>query len=129
MAVFQVAGATYKAMEFAGETLDAMNMDERMTICNMAVEAGGKNGVAAPDQTTFDYVDTRNPGNGYTPQYADASANYLKEFTIDVSKLEPLVAAPHSPENRKTARACSGVPIDRVYIGSCTGPFCIVSTR
>jgi homoaconitase/3-isopropylmalate dehydratase large subunit len=60
--LLQVAGATYKAMEFAGDALDAMSMDERMTICNMAVEAGGKNGVIAPDTTTFDYVDTRAPG-------------------------------------------------------------------
>jgi 3-isopropylmalate/(R)-2-methylmalate dehydratase large subunit len=117
----QVAGATYRAMEFAGETLDAMNMDERMTICNMAVEAGGKNGVIAPDQTTFDYVDTRNPGYQYTPQYADSTANYLREYTIDVSKLQPLVAAPHSPDNRETARECADVAIDHVYIGSCTG--------
>ena len=117
----QVAGATYKAMEFSGETLAAMNMDERMTICNMAVEAGGKNGCIAPDQTTFDYVDTRAPGYDYTPQYADAGASYAQEYTIDVSKLEPLVAAPHSPDNRKTARECADVAIDRVYIGSCTG--------
>jgi 3-isopropylmalate/(R)-2-methylmalate dehydratase large subunit len=117
----QVAGATYKAMEFSGDALDAMNMDERMTVCNMAVEAGAKNGVIAPDQTTFDYVDTRAPGYSYTPLYADEGATYTEEFTIDVSKLEPLVAAPHSPDNRKTARECSSVAIDRVYIGSCTG--------
>lgn len=70
----QVAGATYKAMEFTGEALTAMNMDERMTVCNMAVEAGGKNGCIAPDQTTFDYVDTRAPGYDYTPRYADDGA-------------------------------------------------------
>jgi 3-isopropylmalate/(R)-2-methylmalate dehydratase large subunit len=108
-------------MEFAGDALKPMNMDERMTICNMAVEAGGKNGVIAPDQTTFDYVDSRAPGYAYDAVYADDAATYQEEYTFDVSKLEPLVAAPHSPDNRKTARECSDVAIDRVYIGSCTG--------
>lgn len=116
-----VAGATYKAMEFSGEALDKMNMDERMTICNMAVEAGGKNGIIAPDQTTFDYVAARRPDAEYEAVYADAGASYIETYTFDVSKLEPLVAAPHSPDNRKTARECSDTPIDRVYIGSCTG--------
>ena len=115
-----VSGATYKAMEFAGEALASMNMDERMTICNMAVEAGGKNGIIAPDQTTFDYVRARTPFE-YEPIYGDDNANYTETYTIDVSKLEPLVAAPHSPDNRKTARECSSTKIDRVYIGSCTG--------
>lgn len=78
-------------------------------------------GVIAPDQTTFDYVDTRAPGYDYTPLYADEGARYTEEYTIDVSKLEPLVAAPHSPDNRRTARECADVAIDRVYIGSCTG--------
>jgi Aconitase family (aconitate hydratase) len=108
-------------MEFSGTALAPMNMDERMTICNMAVEAGAKNGCIAPDQTTFDYVDSRAPGYAYEAQFADSDAAYAEEFTFDVSKLEPLVAAPHSPDNRKTARECSDVKIDRVYIGSCTG--------
>lgn len=108
-------------MEFCGSALDAMNMDERMTICNMAVEAGAKNGCIAPDQTTFDYVDSRAPGVQYEPQYADADAEYTATYTFDVSKLEPLVAAPHSPDNRRTAHECRDVGIDRVYIGSCTG--------
>jgi 3-isopropylmalate/(R)-2-methylmalate dehydratase large subunit len=115
-----VAGATYKAMEFVGSAIDSMNMDERMTICNMVVEAGGKNGVIAPDQTTFDYVQART-SEQFEPVYSDATASYIADYKWDVSKLEPLVAAPHSPDNRKTARECSDVKIDRVYIGSCTG--------
>jgi 3-isopropylmalate/(R)-2-methylmalate dehydratase large subunit len=115
-----VAGATYKAMEFVGSAIDSMNMDERMTICNMVVEAGGKNGVIAPDQTTFDYVQART-SQPFEPVYSDAAASYIADYKWDVSKLEPLVAAPHSPDNRKTARECSDVKIDRVYIGSCTG--------
>lgn len=115
-----VSGATYKAMEFCGEALAPMTMDERMTICNMAVEAGGKNGIIAPDQTTYDYVRARTSAD-FEPVFSDDAASYAETYTIDVSKLEPLVAAPHSPDNRKTARECSSVKIDRVYIGSCTG--------
>ncbi len=93
-----------------------------MTICNMVVEAGGKNGVIAPDGTTFKYVDARKRADEtYEPVYADGGAAYAESFTIDVSKLEPLVAAPHSPDNRKTVPSVAGTPIDRVYIGSCTG--------
>lgn len=115
-----VAGATYKAMEFAGSAIESMNMDERMTICNMVVEAGGKNGVIAPDQTTFDYVKART-ADPFEPVYTDAGAKFIEEYRWDVSKLEPVVAAPHSPDNRKLARECRDVKIDRVYIGSCTG--------
>mmetsp|Transcript_11630 Transcript_11630/g.28504 ORF Transcript_11630/g.28504 Transcript_11630/m.28504 type:complete len:483 (-) Transcript_11630:509-1957(-) len=115
-----VAGATYKAMEFAGTAIESMNMEERMTICNMVVEAGGKNGVIAPDQTTFDYVKART-NEAFEPVYTDAKANFIADYRWDVSKLEPVVAAPHSPDNRKLARECHDVKIDRVYIGSCTG--------
>lgn len=69
---------------------------------------------------TFDYVGARTAA-AYEPMYADDSAAYLESYTIDISKLEPLVAAPHSPDNRRTARECSKTKIDRVYIGSCTG--------
>lgn len=116
-----VAGATYKAIEFAGSTLDSMNMEERMTLCNMAIEAGGKNGIIAPDATTFEYLDARKPDYEYTPVYADPEANYEAVYTIDVANLNPIVAAPHSPDNRKQAKDCSSVAIDRSYIGSCTG--------
>lgn len=115
-----VDGATYKAMEFTGPAIEAMSMEERMTICNMVVEAGGKNGTCPPDETTFDYV-TQRTNDTFDPTYADAGASYVQEYRFDVSKLQPLVAAPHSPDNRKTAQECSSTPIDRVYIGSCTG--------
>ena len=119
--VMQVAGATYKAIEFAGSTLGSMNMEERMTLCNMAIEAGGKNGIIAPDATTFEYLDARKPDYEYTPVYADPDASYEAVYTVDVASLDPIVAAPHSPDNRKTAKECSSVSIDRSYIGSCTG--------
>lgn len=91
-----------------------------MTICNMVVEAGGKNGMCPADEVTFDYVRQRT-NEEFEPEYADDGASYAVEYVIDVSKLEPLVAAPHSPDNRKTAAECSSTKIDRVYIGSCTG--------
>lgn len=115
-----VSGGTYKAMEFCGTAIESMNMEERMTVCNMVVEAGGKNGMCPPDQTTFDYV-TQRTSDPFEPVYADAGADYIANYQFDVSKLEPVVAAPHSPDNRKLARECRDVKIDRVYIGSCTG--------
>ena len=96
------------------------HQQERMTVCNMVVEAGAKNGTCPCDQVTIDYVTART-SNPFYPVEADGGATYLKEFRFDVSKLEPLVAAPHSPDNRKTAASCKGTKIDRVYIGSCTG--------
>jgi len=192
-----VAGGTYKAMEFTGPVVDAMTMEDRMMLCNMVVEAGGKNGTAPlvcgqgvcrrerehatansarhlsraqgaciarrrslpvcclawsfpsiganacrqrlrrvreppaaeaialvparagtcpPDQTTFDYVRERT-SEPFEPVYADDAASYVQEYRFDVSKLQPLVAAPHSPDNRKNAAECRDVKIDRVYIG------------
>jgi 3-isopropylmalate/(R)-2-methylmalate dehydratase large subunit len=73
-------------------------------------------GMCPPDETTFDYVRQRTDAE-FEPVYADGGAGYVEEYRFDVSKLEPLVAAPHSPDNRKTARECRDVKIDRVYIG------------
>ncbi|OIW21685.1 hypothetical protein TanjilG_08088 [Lupinus angustifolius] len=115
-----VAGATYKSMEFVGSTIESLNMEERMTLCNMAVEAGGKNGIVPADNTTFKYLEGRT-SVPYEPVYSDLQASFLSEYRFDVSKLEPLVAKPHSPDNRALARECKDVKIDRVYIGSCTG--------
>eukprot|EP00899_Mesostigma_viride_P022635 jgi/Mesvir1/3556/Mv12022-RA.1 len=115
-----VAGATYKAMEFTGTAVEKMTMEERMTLCNMVVEAGGKNGIVPPDQTTFDYVRART-NKPFEPLYSDAGASFIEEYRFDVSKLVPVVAKPHSPDNRATAAECAGTKIDRVYIGSCTG--------
>lgn len=115
-----VAGATYRAMEFAGSTIDRLSMEDRMTLCNMAIEAGGKNGTVAPDETTFEYVRART-SKPFEPVYTDADASFYSDMPYDVSKLEPVVAKPHSPDNRALARECRDVKIDRVYIGSCTG--------
>lgn len=115
-----VAGATYRTMEFTGEAVDKMTMEERMTLCNMVIEAGGKNGVIAPDETTFEYVRDRTD-KSFEPVYTDADAKFYSEWHADVSQLEPVVAKPHSPDNRALARECGDVKIDRAYIGSCTG--------
>ncbi len=115
-----VAGATYRTLEFAGETVTQMNMEERMTLCNMAIEAGGKNGTVAADETTFEYVRART-NLPFQPVYTDADAKFYSDRHYDVSQLEPVVAKPHSPDNKALARECRDVKIDRVYIGSCTG--------
>ncbi|WP_348233996.1 3-isopropylmalate dehydratase large subunit [Trichocoleus sp. DQ-U1] len=115
-----VAGATYRALEFAGTTINGLSMEDRMTLCNMAIEAGGKNGTVAPDETTFEYVRARTD-KPFEPVYTDADARFYSDRHYDVSQLEPVVAKPHSPDNRALARECRDVKIDRVYIGSCTG--------
>ncbi len=115
-----VDGATYMAMEFAGDAIYALGMDERMTICNMAIEAGAKNGIIEPDAACEQYVraHTKKP---YEIVRGDPGATVAGTMEFDASKLEPTVAKPHSPGNRATARELAEVKIDRVYIGSCTG--------
>ncbi|KAJ8547171.1 hypothetical protein K7X08_010757 [Anisodus acutangulus] len=115
-----VAGATYKTMEFVGTAVESLTMEKRMTLCNMVIEAGGKNGVIPADKTTYDYLKDKTTVH-YEPVYSDDQARFLAEYKFDVSKLEPLVAKPHSPDNHALARECKDVKIDRVYIGSCTG--------
>ena len=93
-----------------------------MTLCNMVIEAGGKNGVIAPDQVTLDYVNARNKtAKPYTPVHTDAGAKFIFEKVYDVTKLQPVVAKPHSPDNRAFVSEVRGTKLDRAYIGSCTG--------
>src|SRR5215216_3452888 len=115
-------GATYRAMEFDGDGLYALGIEERMSLCNMVIEAGGKNGVIAPDQVTLDYVNARNrSGKSYTVVRSDPGAKFMFEKVYDVSKLQPIVARPHSPDNKANVREVQGTKLDRAYIGSCTG--------
>src|SRR5262249_21681557 len=115
-------GATYRAMEFDGDGVYALNIEERMTLCNMVIEAGGKNGGIAPDQVTFDYVNKRNAGKKtYTAVYTDPGEKFVFEKVSDVTKLEPVIAKPHSPDNRAFVSQVKGTKLDRAYIGSCTG--------
>jgi len=113
-------GATYQAMELSGEALADLNVDERMTLCNMAVEAGAKNGIIAPHETTLAFVRERT-SEAFEPVYSDADAAYADVMEFDAAGIEPTVAQPHSPGNRATARELANVKLDRVYIGSCTG--------
>ncbi len=115
-----VDGASYQTMEFAGDAVYSLNIEERMTLCNMVIEAGGKNGVIAPDKKTIDYVRART-NRTFTSIQNDEDAQFAFEKIYDVSKLLPLVAKPHSPENVEPAQNLSDVKVDRVYIGSCTG--------
>src|SRR5262245_17125650 len=115
-------GGTYKAMEFAGDGVYSLNIEERMTLCNMVIEAGGKNGVIAPDQITLDYVNARNRRNvPYAVLKSDPGAGYCFERVYDVTTLRPVIAKPHSPDNRAYVDEVKGTKLDRAYIGSCTG--------
>jgi len=117
-----VDGATYRAMEFDGPGVFALNIEERMTLCNMAIEAGGKNGIIAPDQKTLDFINLKNKHKvPFEPVYADKGAKYIYEKVYDLSKLQPVVAKPHSPDNKAYVGELKGTAIDRAYIGSCTG--------
>jgi 3-isopropylmalate/(R)-2-methylmalate dehydratase large subunit len=115
-----VDGATYKSMEFAGEAVERLTMEERMTLCNMVIEAGGKNGVIEADQTTLDYVRARST-KPFEPVTPDGGAAYVLTRRYDARGLEPTVARPHSPDNRAAARELRYVQLTRAYIGSCTG--------
>jgi 3-isopropylmalate/(R)-2-methylmalate dehydratase large subunit len=114
-----VDGARYKAMEFAGPVIDGLSMAGRLTMANMAIEAGGKAGLFAVDETTMDYVNAR-ASRGFEPSYADPDADYETVITFDVSDLAPQVAFPHLPENSHPVADAAEVTIDQSVIGSCT---------
>ena len=114
-----VDGALYKSMEFTGEGVKNLTMDDRFTICNMAIEAGGKNGIFPVDEKAVEYI--KEHGNKpYTVYEADEDAEYDAVYTIDLSALKPTVAFPHLPENTKEIGTFGDVAIDQAVIGSCT---------
>lgn len=114
-----VDGALYRSMEFTGDGVKHLTMDDRLTICNMAIEAGGKNGIFPVDETTIQYI--REHGDRpYTVYEADEDAVYDAVYTIDLAALKPTVAFPHLPENTKEMGTFEEVKIDQVVIGSCT---------
>lgn len=113
-------GATYRAMEFDGEAIASLNMYERMTLTNMAIEAGGMNGIIAVDDTTRKFLEETGVTE-YEVYNSDPDAVYHSKYNYDVSKLEPLVAKPHSPDNRDSVRNVAGTKLTKCYIGSCTG--------
>ncbi|MEK7829398.1 MAG: 3-isopropylmalate dehydratase large subunit [Deltaproteobacteria bacterium] len=114
-----VDGALYKAMEFSGPAIERLSMDSRLSMCNMAIEAGGKNGIIAPDKITKAYVDKR-AERPYKFYASDEDAVYCNVREYDCAKIEPQVAFPHLPENTKNITEVGNIPIDQVVIGSCT---------
>ena len=117
--LISVEGANYRAMEHTGEAIKHLSVDARLTLCNMAIEAGAKNGICEVDDVTLEYVKKRST-KPYTVVRSDPDATYVKTVEIDVSKLEPLVACHPSPDNVKPVRALHGFRVDQVFIGSCT---------
>ena len=124
-----VNGATDHVIEFAGEAVDAMKMDARMTLCNMAIEAGGTCGICYPDMVTVDYLwpfiqDEFASKEAALAEYSkfrpDADAVYAKVIDFDVTDLEPMVTFNYKPDQVKSVREMTGTPVDQVYIGSCT---------
>ncbi len=114
-----VDGALYKSMEFVGDGIAHLSMDDRFTIANMAIEAGGKNGIFPVDDLAIAYMKEHSK-RSYTVYKADEDAEYDETYTIDLASLKPTVAFPHLPENTKTIDAVGNVKIDQVVIGSCT---------
>ena len=114
-----VDGALYKSLEFGGEGVASLSMDDRFTIANMAIEAGAKNGIFPVDDKTRAYLDGRvtHPWEAVEP---DADAEYEREVVIDLDTLQPTVALPHLPSNTRTVDQVAGTHIDQVVIGSCT---------
>ena len=114
-----VDGALYRAMEFEGEVIRSLPMHARFTICNMAIEAGGKSGIIVPDGITEQYVRGR-ARRGYKFYTSDSDSDYVEIREYDCSKIPPTVACPHLPSNTRPAEDLSSVTVDQVVIGSCT---------
>ncbi|MBM6914049.1 3-isopropylmalate dehydratase large subunit [Gemmiger formicilis] len=114
-----VDGALYKSMEFTGPGVATLSMDDRLCICNMAIEAGAKNGIFPVDEVTTAYLTGRSRRE-WTVYEADPDAEYEQTFEIDLAAIEPTVSWPHLPENTHTAKESEAIAIDQVVIGSCT---------
>lgn len=117
-----VDGALYRSMEFAGEGVAELSITDRLTICNMAIEAGAKNGIFPVDEKTIEYVKTHSDREPVIYE-ADEDAQYDEVYDIDLSSIRPTVAFPHLPENTKTTDEIDTVKIDQVVIGSCTNGY------
>ncbi|MCM8809741.1 MAG: 3-isopropylmalate dehydratase large subunit [Candidatus Omnitrophica bacterium] len=116
-----VDGANYKSMEFTGPIIENLPIDDRFTICNMAIEAGGKNGIIKPDKITQEFLNEVGVNFNIDKNLSTDNENdYEKIVEIDVSEIEPQVAAPHLPSNSKSVREYTDIKIDQVVIGSCT---------
>ena len=114
------SGANYMAVEYAGDTLKELSVEARMTLCNMAVEMGGKTGIIAPDSKTIEYVEKRLTKNQYQIFSSDQDADYTSRLEIDASDLVPVLSCPHAVDNVKPVTEVEGTSVDQVYIGTCT---------
>jgi len=112
--------ANYKSMQFSGDIIKQLEMDERLTLTNMTTEAGAKNGIIEPDAITDEYLRKRTNAE-YSPVIGDIDAEFSESHTYEIDKLEPIVAKPFSPGNITAVRELQGIEIDKAYIGSCTG--------
>ena len=113
-------GATYKSLEFGGETIDNMSMDSRFVLSNMAVEAGAKTGLIASDPTTKAYLNKRGRVKDWRPIYPDKDAKHERIIEIDAARLEPQVAYPHTVDNTKPIKEAKAIKVNQVFIGTCT---------
>jgi len=113
-------GATYKSLEFTGETIKEMEMSDRLTLANMAVECGAKVGLIASDEKTCKFLEEHNRKDDFMEIYADEGANYEQEIKINVASLTPMVSLPHTVDNVKPIEEIDEVAIDQVLIGTCT---------
>ena len=113
-------GATYKALEFHGSTIDNMPMCDRFTLANMAVEAGAKAGLFKTDETTKEYLAQKGDADKFKEIFADEDAQYERVINIDASKIEPTISCPHTVDNTKTAKEVADIKVNQVLIGTCT---------
>lgn len=113
------AGGQYRSLEFSGDTLQYLSTDERAVLPNMMAEAGVQNAYVPPDEVIFAYLEQRTD-RPYTPLYPDSDAVYSERVALDVAALEPVVAAPHSPDNVVSLGAVLGVPVQQAFLGTCT---------
>jgi 3-isopropylmalate/(R)-2-methylmalate dehydratase large subunit len=113
-------GANYKALEFGGEAMAQVTMSQRLTIANMAVEAGAKVGLFPSDKITQDFLIERGRGDGYKPLYPDAEANYERVISVNLSQLDPMLSLPHAVDNVLPVSKVKGVKIQQAFIGTCT---------
>jgi len=119
ISVIGADGATYKALEYCGETIKNMSIDGRLTLCNMAVEMGAKTGIIEPDEKTKEYLASIGIRD-YTYIRSDEDAEYAEKIRLDVSELEPMIACPHAVDNVKQVKDVEGIEINQVFLGSCT---------
>ncbi len=117
-----VDGALYKALEFTGDTIEHLSMDDRFSLCNMAIEAGAKSGIVAVDEVTRSFLADKSLAREPKYHYSDPDATYVQTIEIDVGRLEPVIAYPHLPSNGKpiSQAVADDLKVDQVFIGSCT---------